>query len=142
MHGANMKINPGNSKIRTWRYSLQSLSPDLWFWIFTINTNVKQGKEEFCGFLEWQGELDFSSFLYKAIKELTTSEWYAVSDMNHSSNQPALYGRLWPTVNTGQSETECSFDKIKYYILSIPKKYQILCTAYLKYRSTVLWWTF
>ena len=40
------------------------------------------------------GELDFSSFLHKAIKELTTWEWYAVSDMNHSSHQQVLYGSL------------------------------------------------
>ena len=122
MHGANMKINPGNSEIRTWRYSLQSLSPDLWFWIFTTNTNDKQGKEEFCGLLEGQGQLDFSSFLHQAIKELTTWEWYAVSDMNHSSNQQVFYGSLWPTVNTDQTATECSVDIIKYYILSITKQ--------------------
>jgi hypothetical protein len=40
------------------------------------------------------GELDFSSFQHKAIKELTTSEWYAVSDMNHSSKQQVFYGSL------------------------------------------------
>jgi hypothetical protein len=28
------------------------------------NTNDKQGKEEFCSLSKWQGEQDFSSFLY------------------------------------------------------------------------------
>jgi len=50
------------------------------------NTNEKHGKK---GFVVYQndGELDFSFFLHQAIKELTTRECYAVSDMNHSSNQ-------------------------------------------------------
>ena len=57
-------------------------------------------------------ELDFSSFLHLAIKELTTWEGYAVSDINNSSHQLVLYGSLRPTVNTDQSVTECSVDKI------------------------------
>jgi len=67
------------------------------------------------------GELDFSSFLHQAIKELTTWEWHAVSDMNHSSHPQVMYGSLRPTVNTDQLVTECSVDKIKYYTLSITK---------------------
>ena len=67
------------------------------------------------------GELDFSSFLHEAIKELTTWQLQAVSDINHSSLQQIFYGSLRPTVNTEQSVTECSADKIKYYILSITK---------------------
>ena len=50
----NSNINPDNSEITTWRYSMQSLSHDLWFWMFMTNTNDKQGKEDFCGLLEWQ----------------------------------------------------------------------------------------
>jgi len=85
------------------------------------NTNDIQRKEEICGLSKLQGELDFSSFLYQAIKELTIWEWYAVSDMNHCSHQQVFYGSLRPTVNTDQSVTECSVEKFKYYTLSITK---------------------
>jgi len=33
------------------------------------------------------GELDFSSFLHQAIKEITTWKCQAVSEKNHSSHQ-------------------------------------------------------
>jgi len=45
-----------------------------------------------------------------------------LSDMNHSSHQQVLHGSLRPTVNTDQSATERSVDKIKYYIFSITKE--------------------
>ena len=67
------------------------------------------------------GELDFSFYLHQAIKELTTQQWQAVSGINHSSIQEIFYGSLRPTVTTERSVTECSVDKIKYYILSITK---------------------
>jgi hypothetical protein len=47
------------------------------------------------------------------------TKFQIIPDMNHSSHQQVLYGRLRPTVNTDQSATERSIDKIKYYILSI-----------------------
>jgi hypothetical protein len=70
-------------------------------------------------FIRMIGRPNFSSFLHQTIKELTTWEWQAVSDMNHSSRQQVFYGSLRPTVNTDRSLTECFVDKIKYYILSI-----------------------
>ena len=67
-----------------------------WFMILNIyNKHKWQTKEEFCGLSEQQGETDFSSFLYQAIKQLTIWEWYAVSDMNNSSHQQVLYGSLY-----------------------------------------------
>ena len=81
--------------------------------IYKKNTNDKEGKEEICGLSKWQGELDFRSLLHQAIKELTTWEWYAVSDMNHSSYQQVFYGSLRPTINTDQSATESCVDKIR-----------------------------
>jgi hypothetical protein len=71
------------------------------------------------GVYQNDGELDFSSFLHQAVKELTTWKWHTVSDINHSSQKQILYGSLRPTVNTDQSVTESSVDKIKYYTLSI-----------------------
>ena len=50
-------------------------------------------------------ELDFSYFLHQAIKELTTRECYAESDMKHSSHQQVFYGNLSPTVNRDQTVT-------------------------------------
>jgi len=70
-------------------------------------------------FIRMIGRPNFSSFLHQAIKELTTWEWQAASDMNHNSRQQEFYGSLRPTVNTDRSVTECFVDKIKYYILSI-----------------------
>ena len=48
----NFYTNQDISEIRTWRYSQQSLSSDLWFWIFMTNTNDIHGKEEFFGLSE------------------------------------------------------------------------------------------
>ena len=100
-----------------------------WFMILNIyhknNWHTDKGRD----FFVYQNDRpNFSSFLHQAIKELTTWEWYAVSDMNHSSHQQVFYGSLWPTFNTDQSATECSVDKITYYMLSITK--QVTDTMY------------
>ena len=52
----NFYINQDISEIKTWRYSQQSLSPDLWFWIFMTNANDIHGKEEIFGLSEWLGD--------------------------------------------------------------------------------------
>jgi len=67
------------------------------------------------------GRQSFCSSLHQAIKELTTWEWQAVSDLNRSSHQQGFYGSIRPTVNTDQLVTKCSVDEIKYYTLSITK---------------------
>ena len=59
------------------------------------NNHKRQTNKEFCGLSERQGEMDFSSFLYQAIKQLTIWEWYTVSDMNNSSHQQVIYGSLY-----------------------------------------------
>ena len=89
--------------------------------VLNIYNKQQTGNGRDLWFIKIKGELDFSSFLYQTIKELTTWEWYAVSDMNHCSHQQLFYGSLRPTVNTDQSVTQSSVDKIKYYTVSITK---------------------
>jgi hypothetical protein len=67
-------------------------------WFMILNVYYKLGKEEFCGLSEWQKEQVFNTCPHQATKELITQEWYAVSDLNHSSQQQVFYGSLWPTV--------------------------------------------
>ena len=62
-------MNQDNSEIRIWRYSLQSLSPDLWFWIFMTNTNDIQGKEEIFVLSEWQRDQISVPFCTKQLKK-------------------------------------------------------------------------
>ena len=106
-----------------------------WFMILNIYGKHKRltGKGRDFWFIRMRGRPNFSSFLHQVIKELTTRECYAVSDMNHSSHQQVFYGSLWPISNSALLKKLSTI-----YCLS-QSKYQILCTAYLKHKSTFFW---
>jgi hypothetical protein len=110
------------------KYSQQSLSPDLWFWIFMTNTIDIHGKEEVFGLSEWLGDQISFPFCAKQLnnqphgngKQFLT--WNVVLTSRYSM---AAFDRQLIQTNPQQSALSIKLSTITCLSQS---KYQILCT--------------
>ena len=124
----NFYTNQDISEIRTWRYSQQSLSSDLWFWIFMTNTNDIHGKEEIFGLSEWLGDQISFPFCTKQLKNQPHGNgkqfltWNIVLTSRYSM---AAFDRQ--LIQTSQQQNTLLI-KLRSISCLSQNKYQIICT--------------